>query len=46
MAGFLNKSCDPVELAHAVRAVGSGRPYFQDAVGYDEEADPTVMPRI
>lgn len=44
VAGFLNKSCDPLELAHAVRAVGSGRRYFQDEVSYDEQADPAVTP--
>jgi two-component system invasion response regulator UvrY len=44
-AGFLNKSCDPAEIAQAVRAVGSGRRYFQDAAEYEEDAGPDVTPQ-
>lgn len=43
-AGFLNKSCDPSEIAQAVRTVGSGRQYFQDLADDEEEADPVVTP--
>jgi DNA-binding NarL/FixJ family response regulator len=44
VAGFLNKSCDPSELAQAVRAVGSGRRFFRDAVDDEEEIDLALSP--